>query len=193
MNITKAASGDTSGTQPQIEQQDSTIDSRVQLTLLQLLFDQLPKGLVATAINASLLSYITSGVIKGPVPKVWLGAMLVVCVCRAVSFVNFRRYGQSSKDYKRWRSGFAVGAITTGALWGLSGIVLFSTESYQHQAFIGFILAGMAAGAAGSMAAHDKIFRTYLFLAIAPYVVRLGQMSIWQWPQWALRSSPLWA
>jgi two-component system, sensor histidine kinase and response regulator len=164
----------TSDAQPHPEMQDSAIDSKVQLTLLQLLYDQLPKGLAATAVNAALLAYITSGVIKGPAPKVWLGAMLVVCIFRAMSLVNFRRYGQFSKDYSRWSSAFAAGAIATGGLWGLSGVVLFSTESYQHQAFIGFILAGMAAGAAGSMAAHDKIFRTYLFLAIAPYVARLA-------------------
>jgi two-component system, sensor histidine kinase and response regulator len=173
MNSVPATPGVTADARPQTEQQDCSIDSRVQLTLLQLLYDQLPKGLIATAVNAALLAYITSGVIKGPVPKVWFGAMLVACVCRAVSLMNFRRYGQTSKDYKRWRSAFAVGVIATGMLWGLSGIVLFSAESYQHQAFIGFILAGMVAGAAGSMAAHDKIFRAYLTLAIAPYIVRL--------------------
>ena len=173
MNSVPATPGVTTGTQPQTEQQASTIDSRVQLTLLQLLYDQLPKGLIATAFNAALVAYVTSDVIKGPAPKMWLGAMLVICACRGVSHINYRRNGQSSNDYPRWRTEFAVGAIATGALWGLSGVVLFSTESYQHQAFIGFILAGMAAGAAGSMAAHDKIFRAYLILAIAPYVVRL--------------------
>jgi two-component system, sensor histidine kinase and response regulator len=173
MNITVTGPAAAASTQAQSEQQPSSIDTRVRLTLLQLLFDQLPKGLAATALNASLLAYITSSVIKGPAPKVWLGAMLVICVCRAASLNNFRRHGQFSNDYARWRNAFAAGAIATGGLWGLAGILLFSAESYQHQAFIGFILAGMAAGAAGSMSAHDKIFRAYLILAIAPYVVRL--------------------
>ena len=151
----------------------SSIDDRVKLTLLQLLFQQLPQGLAATALNASLMSYILSSAVPGPAPKIWLGAMLFVCVARAAAIINFRKYGQFTTDYGRWRNAFAIGALATAALWGLSGVVLFPSASYEHQAFIGFILAGMAAGAAGSMSAHDKIFRTYLTLTVAPYMIRL--------------------
>jgi signal transduction histidine kinase/CheY-like chemotaxis protein len=163
----------TPGIVPQIDANSESIDNKVKLTLLQLLFRQLPQGLAATVLNASLLTYIMSSVVPGPTPKLWLTAMVVVCLARAASTFNFNRYGQFTTDYARWRNSFAAGAILTGALWGLSGVVLFPTSSYQHQAFIGFILAGMAAGAAGSMSAHDKIFRTYLFLTVAPYMIRL--------------------
>ena len=150
-----------------------SIDSKVKLILLQLLFEQLPQGLATTALNASLLYYIMSGVVTGPAPILWLAAMLAVCIARGASVYNFRKYGQFTTDYGRWRNAFAAGAIAAGALWGLSGVVLFPSSSYQHQAFIGLVLAGMAAGAAGSMSAHDKIFRIYLILTIAPYMIRL--------------------
>ena len=152
----------------------SSIDDRVKLTLLQLLFQQLPQGLAATALNASLMSYILSSAVPGPAPKIWLGAMLFVCVARAAAIINFRKYGQFTTDYGRWRNAFAIGALATAALWGLSGVVLFPSASYEHQAFIGFILAGMAAGAAGSMSAHDKIFRTYLTLTVATAIFGKG-------------------
>ena len=151
----------------------ASIDDKVKLTQLQMLYSHLPQGLIATAINAALLAYIVSAAVAPPLPVAWLTVVLIVCVIRAGSVVAFRKYGQHTTGYARWRTYFAAGAIVTGATWGIAGVVLFPSESYQHQAFIGFVLAGMAAGASGSMAAHDKIFRVFLVLAIAPYMFRL--------------------
>ncbi len=150
-----------------------SIDERVKFTRLQLLYNHLPQGLIATAINASLLAYVVSAAVAPPLPVIWLISVLGLCVVRAASLVAFRKFAKTPSDYDRWRTYFATGALLNGAIWGIAGVALFPSESYQHQAFIGFVLAGMAAGASGSMAAHDKIFRAFLVLSIAPYMFRL--------------------
>ncbi|MEQ1670625.1 MAG: ATP-binding protein, partial [Hyphomicrobium sp.] len=150
-----------------------SVDSKVKLSLLELLYDQLPLALIATTLNAILLAYIISYAIEGPAPRIWLAAILTLTVLRLASQLAFRRTTPASSHYRYWRNVFASGAFLTAMTWGLAGVWLFPAESYQHQAFIGFVLAGIAAGASGSMAAHDKIFRIYILLAIAPYTVRL--------------------
>jgi two-component system, sensor histidine kinase and response regulator len=152
---------------------NTTIDTKVKLSLLNLLYEQLPRGLIATAFNACVITYIISDVIKGAVPKLWLTAMCLVCIWRGAMVARFRRYGRDSQDYHRWRTIFATGAILTAALWGMSGVILFPASSDQHQAFMGFILAGMVAGAAGSMTADHKIFHAYLALTVGPYLLRV--------------------
>ncbi len=149
------------------------IEKKVQSTRLKLLFDQLPQGLVATLINASLLTYIICDVDNTNAPLVWLASMVAMCIIRACMFARFRSASVKGADYATWTKLFAAGAIATAAVWGTAGIALFPSNSYQHQAFIGFVLAGMAAGASGSMASNDKIFRIYLWLTIAPYTMRL--------------------
>ncbi|MEQ1652665.1 MAG: histidine kinase dimerization/phospho-acceptor domain-containing protein, partial [Hyphomicrobium sp.] len=150
-----------------------SVEDNVKQSLLDLLFAQLPLGLFAIVMNAALLAYIVSYAIPGSAPALWLSAILVVTAFRAASLIAYRTSGATAGTYARWRSIFATGALTTAALWGVAGVWLFPADSYQHQAFIGFVLAGMAAGASGSMAAHDRIFRLYLLLSIAPYTMRL--------------------
>jgi signal transduction histidine kinase/DNA-binding response OmpR family regulator/HPt (histidine-containing phosphotransfer) domain-containing protein len=149
------------------------IDGKVKLTQLNILYNQLPQGLVATALNAGLLVYILSSSVRSPTPQIWLGVMLLLCTLRFGLLTAYRSFGEASGDYPTWRTYFALGAIATACAWGTAGVILFPSNNYQHQAFIGFVLAGMAAGASGSMAANDKIFRVFLVLTVAPYMCRL--------------------
>jgi signal transduction histidine kinase/DNA-binding response OmpR family regulator len=149
-------------------------DEKVKLIQLQLLYSQLPMGVCVTVVNASLLVYILSDVVAGPLVILWLAAVMAACTFRVATAVAFRKLPLMEINYTKWRNIFTVGALTTASLWGFAGIGLFPSDSYQHQAFIGFVLAGMAAGASGSMAAHDRIFRIFLLLTISPYMIRLG-------------------
>ena len=150
------------------------IEKKVKLTQLKMLYEHLPQGLAATVLNASLLAYILAGMVPARTAYIWLASIVIVCGMRLAATLAFRRVCDDTEDYAGWRNIFAAGAFLTGALWGLAGVALYPAGSYQHQAFIGFVLAGMAAGASGSMAAHDRIFRVFLVLTVAPYMVRLA-------------------
>jgi two-component system, sensor histidine kinase and response regulator len=150
-------------------------DMRIKQAQLQMLYDQLPQGIAATVINSAVLAWVLSSVTKGSVAAAWFGCMLVISGARTAMVLAYRRRPSDQQlDYDDWRTRFAVGAVATAAIWGSTSVLLFPASSYQHQALIGFVLAGMAAGAAGSMAAHDKIFRVYLYLTVTPYMIRLA-------------------
>ena len=150
-----------------------SIDSKVRLEQLAMLYTQLPLGLIVNVLNAALLAYILSDVVAAPLPALWFFAVVALSTVRAGSYWAYSKTSPSEYDYAFWRNLFAGGAFASAALWGMSGVLLFPVSSHAHQAFIGFVLAGMAAGAAGSMATHHKIFCAFLVLIIAPYMIRL--------------------
>ena len=152
----------------------ASIALKVQRIQLGLLYDQLPQGLVATLVNAALMSWILSSVEAHIKTSIWFGLIVLACAARFGLYKSFQNVDREQIDVRLWRNRFIAGALCTAALWGGAGVALFPPTSYQHQAFIGFVLAGMAAGASGSMVADDKIFRAYLVLAIAPYMLRLA-------------------
>ncbi len=147
---------------------------KVKLTQLKGLFEQLPVGLVVTLLNGALLAWILSSVLGTALTAGWYSALVAICVLRAISCLYFAKVAEADLGYSFWRRIFAAGALSTAIVWGLAGVILFPSDSNQHQAFIGFVLAGMAAGASSSMAAHDKIFTAFLAITIAPYMVRLA-------------------
>ena len=158
--------------------ENTALELAIKTTQLRSLFTQLPMGLVATVLNTSLLAWVLSGPIGTRTVTIWLFAALLVCSLRFASFKLYLRQPEDTLDYERWRNIFAGGAFATAALWGFAGTGLFPADSFQHQAFIGFVLAGMAAGASASMAGHNKIYSIYLVVVIVPYMIsllRVGQ------------------
>ncbi len=149
------------------------MDLKVSRTQLSILFDQLPQGLIATVVNSSLMAWVLLAVQPQAKIMAWTLAVYVMCAVRFATLRAFRRENSDAFDVQKWRRLFLLGSTATALAWGTAGAWLFPDSSYQHQAFIGFVLAGMAAGASGSMAADDKIYRIYLALAIMPYLMRL--------------------
>ncbi|HMN36461.1 MAG TPA: response regulator [Hyphomicrobium sp.] len=152
----------------------SFIDTQVSRASVALLYRQLPHGLLATIINSSLLVWILSDVIDPATLTAWLTLMFSICALRYALVLGFRSESGNDIDTGQWRTYFLNTAATTAVLWGIAGVALFASGSMHHQAFLGFVLAGMAAGAAGTMATDDKIYRIYLLMAVAPYTVRLA-------------------
>ncbi len=149
------------------------MDLKIQRTQISILYNQLPQGLIATAVNSSLMAWILLAVVPQSTITIWTAVMFGLCALRYVALKKFLAEDPNAFDASKWGRIFQGGATATALTWGAAGAFLFPETSYQHQAFIGFVLAGMAAGASGSMAADDKIYRIYLALAIAPYMVRL--------------------
>ena len=151
----------------------AAMDVKVRRTQISILFNQLPQGLIATLVNSSLMAWILLAVVPQSTVMAWTAVVFSLCALRFVTLKKFRAEDAKTFDAQKWHRIFLLGATATAISWGAAGALLFPESSYQHQAFIGFVLAGMAAGASGSMAADDKIYRIYLSLAIVPYMMRL--------------------
>ena len=172
MNANAAASG----TMPEEGSHPASIDveAAVQRTQTALLYKQLPQGLAATLVNSALLVWILVGVIDRATLTLWLTLMFSISAARYGLTLTFRSENAETFDIAPWRAYFLNGAAVTAALWGIAGVLLFPDDSPQYQAFIGFVLAGMTAGASSSMAADDRVYHIYLMTALVPYMLRLA-------------------
>jgi two-component system sensor histidine kinase/response regulator len=151
----------------------SDADAQLRRVRNTVLFEQLPQGLAATVINASVLAYIQSKVIDWRMAGVWLAAMVLVTALRTALYLVFRvrrKQGATVDGLECW---FLAGVFGSAFMWGLSAIVLFPPGNVIHQAFIGFVLAGMTAGAVGAFAASHRAFLTFMLPACVPYTVQL--------------------
>ena len=146
---------------------------KVERIQVSMLYEQLQQGLIATVINAAAMAWILSSAVDKVMTGIWFGLMASVSAARLLLLRRYNAESQVTIDVGLWHNRFKVGAIVSAILWGSAGVLLFPGLSTQHQAFIGFVLAGMAAGAAGSMVADDKAFRTFLIISIGPYLLRL--------------------
>jgi predicted outer membrane repeat protein len=150
-----------------------TIETRVARVRTSMLYEQLVQGLFATMLNAILMAGILQMSTSASRVWIWFALITALCFARYALLQGYRRQDSETADYALWRNWFKAGALSSAVLWGLGGVILFPIANIEHQAFIGFVLAGMAAGAAGSLSPDDRIYRVYLLMTVAPYTVRL--------------------
>lgn len=84
----------------------------------------------------------------------------------------FLRVSSDSSDVGSWGAWFIAGLALSGILWGSAGVFLFPPESIIHQAFLAFVLGGMAIGAAGAFSVSMPSFVAYALPSLAPLIVR---------------------
>src|SRR5574340_49819 len=139
---------------------------------IRLLYSNALIGLAATVINSGVLVFILRNVVPNQVVLTWFVCILLVSIARFVQFRRFRRVSPDSSDAGRWGTWFIVGLALSGILWGSASVFLFPTESIVHQAFLAFVLGGMAIGAAGAFSAVMSAFMAFALPSLVPLIVR---------------------
>ncbi|MFZ2198123.1 MAG: ATP-binding protein [Thermodesulfovibrionales bacterium] len=139
---------------------------------VRLLYSNALIGLIATLINSGVLVFILRNVVPHRVMITWLVCILLVSIARFVQFRMFLRVSPDSSDIGRWGKWFIAGLALSGILWGSAGVFLFPAESIIHQAFLAFVLGGMAIGAAGAFSVSMPAFMAYALPSLAPLIVR---------------------
>jgi PAS domain S-box-containing protein len=139
---------------------------------VRLLYSNALIGLIATLINSGALVFILRNIVPHRVLSGWLVCILLVSIARFVQFMRFRRVSPDSSDVGRWGTWFIVGLALSGILWGSTSVFFFPVESIIHQAFLAFVLGGMAIGAAGAFSVVMPAFIAYALPSLAPLIVR---------------------
>jgi signal transduction histidine kinase len=139
---------------------------------IRLLYRNAPFGLIATLINSVVLVFILRSVVPPRILTAWFVCILLISTARLVLLARFRRVQPESSDIGRWGSWFVIGLAFAGVIWGSAGIVLYPVDSVIHQAFLAFVLGGMAIGAAGAFSVSMPAFTAYTLPSLAPLVIR---------------------
>lgn len=132
-------------------------------------------GVLSSAVLAVGVANVLSSVIPTSTLGLWLLVALVVSLCRGIWLVNVQRSfsDQDLTQTHRLLTQFRAGVWVTGLIWGLAGYVLFPDASPQHEVFVLFMLAGMAAGGVVAYSADVVAAFGYTLAMLLPVVLRL--------------------
>ncbi len=141
-----------------------------------LLFGNFRVGAIAVVLNACFLTLAQWSVIPHRLALGWLGYMVLVIGARIALYQAYRRPSSSDVNGIPWRTWFVIGSTATGLGWGAASLFLYPTDSFFHQLFLTFVVAGMTAG---TVTALSPVYPAYLLsagLTVGPLIGRL----IWE-------------
>ncbi len=144
----------------------------MQTELLDLLFRGLPRGLLLTLVNALLSAYLVRSAAPAGLLVLWTASMILVIGLRALLLIAYAR-NRDAPPTDDWRRLFVCGAVAQGFAWGSAAFLLLPADSVAHQVFIGFVLAGMAAGAMASLVFDRSAYAGYVIASVGPYALSM--------------------
>jgi signal transduction histidine kinase/ActR/RegA family two-component response regulator len=147
------------------------ISERVEAELTRLLYRSAGFGLYS---NFTLALVVAAGVwTYFPVRTTvtWLAVMVLVTLGRALLNYSFSRRVLRDDQLKGWRTLFYVGVVLAGVTWGVGGWLFLHTDDLLPRCLVVFVLAGLNAGAARSLASVRLCFVVYILTTLTPATV----------------------
>ncbi len=146
------------------ELDDVTLSERVDL-----LFDRTPLSLAVITFAALLFVYIHAA--YGPANAIylwWLGILMMIVVTRATLTWLHRNKPDVLNGPKEWLRSVRIVTLLTAACWGSAGIIFYPADHETLQFFTLLVLAGVAAGAIGTLNSDYPAYRNYIVLVLLP-------------------------
>jgi signal transduction histidine kinase len=141
---------------------------RVEAEMTRLLYRTAGFGLYSNFVLAMVL---VAGVWTYFPMRLTLGWLAVICgVSGARVFLlhAFARRLRRDDQLRPWRSLFYFGVIAAGCTWGVGGWLFLQTDELLPRCLVVFIIAGMNAGAARSLASVRLCYAAYIVTTLTP-------------------------
>ncbi len=144
---------------------------RVHAEQVDMLYGGTDLLLAFNLLSGAVLALTQSLVIPASVVIGWYAVLSAVSAARALlKRIYARRKAAAGPAF--WERVFLIGVACSGTVWGASALVLFPVGETGHQLFVGFMLAGMTAGAAAALAPRLPLFFAFALPALLPLAVR---------------------
>src|SRR5262245_59844163 len=144
---------------------------QTQTKQVQFLYQHLTIGLVATAVNSFMLALVLWSIASHSIVVSWLVFSELITLARYALLLAYRKSGSPDAN-DSWGRRLLFGTILSGICWGSSGIFMFPVDSIPHQAFLAFVLGGMAAGAVATYSVRMGFFLAFALLTVVPITIR---------------------
>ncbi|HVK56518.1 MAG TPA: diguanylate cyclase [Burkholderiales bacterium] len=139
---------------------------------VRLLYRNAPLAYSTTLVNGAILAFVQSAYISVAVSLGWYCGLALITAIRAFIVWRYARASFAVDQARFWNQIYLAGAALAGVVWGTSAFVLFPEASFAHQAFIAFVLAGMAAGGITVLAPRLEACLLFLLPALLPLAFR---------------------
>jgi signal transduction histidine kinase/ActR/RegA family two-component response regulator len=140
---------------------------------VRLLYEQLSSALIASIVNATILAIVLWDKLPKPLLISWQSLIFLAALGRYCLSRSYLRNVPATADSTRWKNYFIYGVAANSALWGFAGFFFFTLDSYAHQLFLAFVLAGMASGGVVTLSSVRGFYQLFLLLTLLPYATRL--------------------
>jgi signal transduction histidine kinase/CheY-like chemotaxis protein len=166
------------GPQRDAEELRRSIEFRVEAEMTRMLFRAAGFGLfsnfvLAVVLVAGVWSYFPPRVTLG-----WLGVVLAVSLVRLGTNWAFARRARADDGLAPWRRVFVAQLVAAGLSWGAGAWLFLDTQSLLPQSLVVFIVAGMNAGAARSLAPVRACYLVYVATTLTPALARFVQLDV---------------
>jgi len=137
---------------------------------LESLYKVAPVTWVASFINAVILAVVLSYEISHDAIAQWFIAFISIFAVRLFIHLQYRaQLKQKNKiDTRVWVSLFSFSSLVGGLTWGLAPILMFPHNSPLHQAFLIFVLVGMASAGAVTLSPMRNAYFSFVLAVIVP-------------------------
>jgi diguanylate cyclase (GGDEF)-like protein len=139
---------------------------------VRLLHDNAPLSQLVALINSGILAFVQWSQVQHVTVALWLLCIGTVSLARLSQSYAFQRARPAGCAIGRWRNSFLLGALASGVLWGAAGVLLFPEQSFPHQVFTSFVVAGMIAGSVATLSPVLLAFVLFALPAVAPIAVQ---------------------
>jgi diguanylate cyclase (GGDEF)-like protein/PAS domain S-box-containing protein len=140
---------------------------------VDVLFDQSPIALAASVAAAIFLVGVFWRASSQATLLGWFGLSLLVTVMRLGLIRQYRGSSDGPERARHWLAWFVAGVILSGAIWGVSVILLVPVESIVHVGFAALWICGLSAGAVAALAVVKGAFFAFSVPALTPGIVYL--------------------
>ena len=148
--------------------------SDVRSEQIRILFAATPSSLLTILIASLMLSFVLWPVVDSTAIITWCGIINLLSLVRLQNYLEFRKLDGQRIVGDVWHHYAIATGVTSGLTWGLGGYLLFAEQSLVHQVFLGFVVAGMCAGAVTTLASVINSARIFVVIALVPIVIRFN-------------------
>ena len=140
---------------------------------IKLLFAAIPFSLLASLVNATLLTSILWSILPRHELIIWYLILATISLARFIHYKFFNAFFEASdRPLTFWENGFLTGSVLASLAWAIIPIFLLPTD-IASQAVIAFVLGGMSAGATTSLSFRLRPIQLFLAIVLIPLIFKL--------------------
>ncbi len=140
--------------------------------MTRLLYRSAGFGLFSNFVLSAVLAVGVWSYFEAIVTLSWLGAVVVVSLIRLATNLAFARQGRSDAELARWRKVFFGELVLAALCWGAGVWLFLGATALLPQYLAVFIVVGLNAGAARSLAPSRICYLAYVVLTLSPALAR---------------------
>ncbi len=150
------------------------IEFRVEAELTRMLYRSAGFGLFSNFVLAATLVIGVWDYFPRHVTLGWLAVILTLSCVRLGTNLAFARKARADGELGWWRTAFLVEVVLAGVVWGVGGWIFIMADGLVPRSLAAFIIAGMNAGAARSLAPVRPCYWLYVAATLGPAIVRFA-------------------